>query len=182
MPPRPTKAMRIPSGDHAGEPPNDRSTRPFPSVRTTLIAGAGPPRPRTNAIAPLTFGLIGSGVMTGRPPPLPTKAQTATATPATPIARASAATATRRPDRSSESSAGRRRWIFLHRSGAGTRSSVPNHSFRSGIVLLQQRPEPPPATGQVDSHGRRRRTEDPGRVPHRVPRVVMENQRAALHR
>src|SRR5438552_322063 len=54
--------------------------------------------------------------------------------------------------------------------------------MRSGIVFLQDSAEPSPSLAQMQAHGRRSRTEDPGDLPRRVPGVKTEDENSALVR
>src|SRR6266511_2822249 len=142
------------------------------------LTGRSPP---TKPSIPLALGTIGTGSVAGPTGSL-TNARTAMAIPAAATTRATAATPMRPREGPSERSAGSRRSMFVHRSGAGTRSSVRKRSFKSRIVFLQEPAQSPPAAREVDSHRRGGRPEDPCRVPHRISRVVVEDQRPTLHR
>src|SRR6266511_5467591 len=142
------------------------------------LTGRSPP---TKASIPLALGTIGTGSVAGPTGSL-TNARTAMAIPAAATTRATAATPMRPREGPSERSAGSRRSMFVHRSGAGTRSSVRKRSFRSRIVFLQEPAHSPPAAREVDSHGGGRGAEDPRGLPHRITREVMQDEGPPLHR
>src|SRR6266542_2968738 len=188
-----TKAMRSPSGDQAGDIAERPSSPAWVSCVTppdmgsirTISAPSSAGIPRPLAIATMAFDESATGGEEARSiadrKARETKARETIAKPATATARASSATAIRRPGLGSEGSGRDLRLVISHqRSGGVNPSTSRRPSFSSSIVVLQEVSQTTTASVEVHPGGRRAHPQSCRDLSHRQVCVLMEDDRRTL--